>query len=93
MLLHTNEYDDELSSNEIKQDYVCDELKDENNDIKEFHVSALENIDNTTLRELHAAIINATQEPIAYLQNNDPRVKTSKGNKARKYLMKIDLEN
>ena len=58
-----------------------------------FTIPEFENMDSTTLRELHVAVTNAAKEPTKHLPNNDPRIKTLKGNRARKYLMSIDPEN
>ena len=62
-----------------------------NRDVEELIdvISMLEfqDMENTTLRELHIAVTNATKEHMKCLPNNDSRLKTLKGNKARKHLM------
>ena len=52
-----------------------------------------EHVDNVTLRELCIVITNAAQEPIACSPNNDPREKTLKRKKTRKYLFSTDPKN
>ena len=39
------------------------------------------------------AVTNATQEPMYYSSKYDPRINILKGNKSRKCLLSIDLEN
>ena len=69
-------------------------LKDKiDEDADNFKSCDLEQLDNFLLRELHAAIINEAKELATYSPNNDPRIKTLKGNRSKKCLMSIDPEN
>ena len=78
------------TSDNEESDHFDKEVKVASND---FRIHGLEMLDNTMLRELHMAVTNATQEPMYYSSKYDPRINILKGNKSRKCLLSIDLEN